>query len=148
MKYENSDKPLMHLFMHIGKLLNDRLRSLLSEDGIHFGQARILVSLRHHGELTQGTIGCGLHIKPATVTNMVKKMDASGLIDRRRDANDDRIINVTLTSKGREAAAFTESVMEQIENDIRSELSKKEIDALRSPLERIRNTLGGSDPSI
>jgi len=99
MKYKDSDKPLMHLFMHIGKLLNDRLRSDLSEGELHFGQARILVSLMRHGNLTQRTIGQGLHIKPATVTNMVKRMEASGLIERRRDANDDRIINVTLTSK-------------------------------------------------
>jgi len=148
MKYKDSDKPLMHLFMHIGKLLNDRLRSDLSEGELHFGQARILVSLMRHGNLTQRTIGQGLHIKPATVTNMVKRMEASGLIERRRDANDDRIINVTLTSKGKEAAKFAVKVMEQIENDIRSELSRKEIDILRHPLERIRNTLGGSDPSI
>jgi len=138
----------MHLFMHIGKLLNDRLRSTLSGGGIHFGQARILVSLMRHGNLTQRTIGQGLHIKPATVTNMVKRMEASGLIDRQRDADDDRIINVTLTSKGKEAAAFAESVMDQIENDIRSELSKKEIDILHNPLVKVRNILGGSDPSI
>lgn len=148
MKYDDSDKPLMHLFVHIGKLLNDRLRSSLSEGGIHFGQARILVTLMFHGELIQRTIGQGLHIKPSTVTNMVKKMEASGLIDRKRDTNDDRIINVTLTSKGKEAANFALTVIEQIEDDIRSELSRKEIDILRHPLERIRNTLGGSDPSL
>ena len=148
MKYEDSDKPLMHLFVHIGKLLNDRLRSSLSEGGIHFGQARILIFLMQHGKLTQRTIGQGLHIKPATVTNMVKKMDASGLIDRRRDINDDRIINVTLTSKGKKAANFAITVMDQIEDEIRSELSRKEIDILRHPLERVRNTLGGSDPTI
>ena len=148
MKYEDSDKPLMHLFMHIGKLLNDRLRSSLSEGGIHFGQARVLVTLRYHGELNQRTIGQGLHIKPATVTNMVKKMDASGLIDRRRDTNDDRIINVTLTSKGKKAANFALTVIEQIEDDIRSELNRKEIDILRHPLESVRNILGGSDPSL
>ncbi|ACN14595.1 putative MarR family protein [Desulforapulum autotrophicum HRM2] len=148
MKYEDSDKPLMHLFMHIGKLLNDRLRSSLGGGGIHFGQARILVSLMRHGNLIQRTIGQELHIKPATVTNMVKRMEASGLIERGRDANNDRIINVTLTSKGKEAANFAINVMEQIENDIRSEFTQKEIDKLRNPLERIRNTLGGSDPGI
>ena len=148
MKNENSDKPLMHLFMHIGKLLNDRLRSALGEGGIHFGQARVLASLMYHGELTQRMIGDGLDIKPATVTNMVKKMESSGLIDRRRDVNDDRMIIVTLTSKGKEAAEFALTVMEQIENEIRSELGRKEIDILRNPLERVRNTLGGADPSI
>jgi DNA-binding MarR family transcriptional regulator len=148
MKYKNSDKPLMHLFVHIGKLLNDRLRSSLSEDGIHFGQARILISLMHHGELTQRAVGQGLHIKPATVTNMVKRMEVSGLIDRRRDANDDRIINVTLTLKGKEAAGFAINVIDQIEDDIRLELSRDEVDILRHPLERVRNILGGSDPKI
>jgi DNA-binding MarR family transcriptional regulator len=138
----------MHLFVHIGKLLNDRLRSSLSEDGIHFGQARILISLMHHGELTQRAVGQGLHIKPATVTNMVKRMEVSGLIDRRRDANDDRIINVTLTLKGKEAAGFAINVIDQIEDDIRLELSRDEVDILRHPLERVRNILGGSDPKI
>ncbi len=148
MAYKNSDKPLMHLFMHIGKLLNDRLRSALGEGGIHFGQARVLSALMHHGELTQKMIAKGLDIKPATVTNMVKKMEASRLIDRRRDENDDRIIIVALTSKGRAAAEFALTVMDQIESEIRSELSRKEIDTLRNPLESVRNTLGGFDPKI
>lgn len=148
MKYGDSDKPLMHLFMHIGKLLNDRLRSSLSDGGVHFGQSRVLVSLLNHGELTQKTIGEGLDIKPATVTNMVKRMEAANLIERRRDADDDRIINVTLTSKGKEAAAFALTVMEQIEDEIRSELNRKAINVLRNPLERVRNVLGGSDPKI
>lgn len=148
MKYEHDDKPLMHLFMHIGKLLNDRLRASLGEKGIHFGQARILTSLIRHGQLTQKAIGQGLGIKPATVSNMVKRMEASGLIERRRDAHDDRTIRITLTSAGREAAEFVLVVMEQIEDEIRSGLGGEETDTLRGPLERVRNLLGGSDPTI
>ena len=148
MKYGESDKPLMHLFMHIGKLLNERLRNALSESEVHFGQSRVLVSLMNHGKLTQRMIGEGLDIKPATVTNMVKRMEVAKLIERRRDLDDDRIINVTLTSKGKAAAEFALTVMEQIEDEIRSELNRKEIDILRNPLERVRNVLGGSDPKI
>lgn len=148
MEYKNSDKPLMHLFMHIGKLLNDRLRISLDKGGIHFGQARVLICLMEHAELTQRMIGEGLDIKPATVTNMVKRMEASKLIERRRDVNDDRIIIVTLTAKGKKAAKFALTVMAQIEDEIRSELSQKDIDTLRTPLERICNVLGGSDPSL
>lgn len=145
---KNIDKPLMHLFMHIGKLLNDRLRKALSEKGIHFGQARILSALQEHTTLSQGEIGRGLHIKPATVTNLVKKMETSGLISRSRDLGDDRIINVELTSEGKEAANFTEKVINQIENDIRSEFNQEEIHMLSIPLIKIRSTLGGSDPSL
>jgi len=145
---DHSEKLLMHLLMHIGKLLRGRVSSALNAGGIHFGQARILVALLHHDQLTQGAIGRGLHIKPPTVTNLVKKLEASRLIDRQRDENDDRIINVTLTSKGREAADFAVSVMAQIENEIRSELKPEEIDKMLPPLVKIRNVLGGSDPSL
>lgn len=148
MTQKNMDKPLMHLFLHIGKLLNDKVRNSLGEKGIHLGQARILTALLDHNTLSQGEIGRGLHIKPATVTNQVKKMEAAGLIVRRRDSNDDRMINVKLTSEGKEAASFTEKVIEQIEKDIRSEFSQQEIHMLSNPLIKIRNTLGGSDPSI
>ena len=148
MTRENLDKPLIHLFMHIGKLLNDRLRDTLGERGIHFGQARILTALLAHGTLAQGDIGRGLHIKPATVTNLVQKMETSGLIDRRRDSGDDRVIKVTLTPNGKEAATFAEKVIVQIEKDIRSEFSQEEIYMLCSPLIKIRNRLGGSDPTI
>ncbi len=148
MKQNKLDKPLMHLFVHIGKLIEDRFRSALSEQGIHIGQAKILTTLLSHKTLTQREIAVGLHIKPATVTNLVKKMAASELISRKRDANDDRIINVTLTQKGQEAARFTAKVISQIEDDIRSEFSQQEVESLRTPLERILNTLGGVRPSI
>ncbi len=148
MKEKNLDKPLMHLFVHIGKLIEDRLRSALSERGIHVGQARILSALRDHEHLTQGEIALGLHIKPATVTNLVKKMEVSELIDRRRDFKDDRIINVSLTQKGEEAARFTEKMIAHIEADIRTEFSRQEIEAIRKPLEKVLHTLGGAPPSL
>ncbi|MBM9520310.1 MarR family transcriptional regulator [Desulforhopalus vacuolatus] len=128
--------------------MNDRLRSSLGEKGIHFGQARILTALLKHHSLSQREIAIGLHIKPATVTNMVKKMEASGLIARNRDDNDDRIINVTLTPEGEEAAHFAEEIIQKIESEIRSGFNAEELEHLRVPLENVRNTLGGTDPSL
>lgn len=148
MKQDILDKPLMYLFMHIGKLLNDNLRNSLNERNIHFGQARILVALRNHKKLIQREIGSGLQIKPAAVTNLVKRMEASGLIDRRQDPNDDRIMNVTLTSKGIEAADFAVKVMQQTEEKISSQLSTQEIKKLGRSLVTVRDTFGGSTPDI
>lgn len=148
MKQEKSDRPLMHLFVHIGKLIEDRFRSALTEKGIHVGQAKIFSALLNHEKLTQREIAIGLHIKPSTVTGMVQKMEISGFISRGRDKNDDRVINVRLTEKGREAARFTETMIEQIETDIRAEFSGKEVETLRTPLEKILNTLGGQRPSF
>ncbi len=146
MEHKELDRPLMHLFVHIGKLLEDRFRSVLGEKGIHIGQAKIFSALLDHEKLTQREIAIGLHIKPSTVTNMVKRMELSKFINRNRDKNDDRVINVTLTEKGKEAARFTDQMIEQIEADIRAEFSRKEVEALRKPLEKIHRTLGGRGP--
>lgn len=148
MTQENSDKPLTPLLIHIGRLLRERVTSALREGGIHYGQSRILMALLRHGKMTQGAIGNGLNIKPATVTNQVKKMEAAGLINRRQGRTDDRIMNVTLTPKGEKAANFVASVMAQSEDEICSEFTLKQIETLRKPLEKVRNTLGGTDPGI
>ena len=148
MTRDKLDRPLTHLCIHIGKLLRQRVTSGLREDGLHFGQSRILVALLHNDKMTQGTIANDLDVKPATVTNQVKKLEAAGLVNRTHGENDDRIMNVTLTPKGRKAAKLTESVMAKIEDEIRSELAPKEIDSLRKFLKKVRNTLGGTDPSI
>ncbi len=146
--YTEHDKPLLHLFVHIGKLVNEKLRNLLGAKGIHAGQAKILVSLLRHGELTQVAIGRGLHIKSATVTNLIQKMETADLVLRQRDPNDDRVMNVTLTPEGKEAAEFVEEVFELLERDIRSRLSPDAVQMLRPLLETIRNTLGGTDPTL
>ena len=147
-KIDIADRHLAHLFIHIGKLLREKLSGDLSERGLHFGQARILEALLRNGKLYQGKIGKQLQIKPATVTNQVKRMEAIGLIKRRKDSKDDRFMIVSLTPKGREAAKFIVDAMNQGEVEIRSVLTKKQVDMMRKPLEKIRNKLGGIGPSI
>ncbi|WP_051676861.1 MarR family winged helix-turn-helix transcriptional regulator [Maridesulfovibrio frigidus] len=138
------DKPLLHLFIHIGKLLNDSFREKLNERGIHFGQARILMVLSKHEHLSQVEIGRGLHIKPATVSNLINKMEKSELIKRIPDKNDNRIMLAELTLEGKAASKFAESVFIQVESQVRSSISPEHFDLLRKPLENIRNTFDES----
>ena len=148
MQQKKFDTPLTSLLLHIGKLLDDTLRQSLSEGGIHFGQARVLIALSKNKSLAQKEIGQGVHITPATVTNLVKKMESSGLVKRNRDPNDDRIIHVTLTPKGVEAANFSLDVMKNLEKEIATGLTEEKLTALLGTLLKIRNILGGTDPDL
>ena len=146
MIYDKLDRPpLAHLFMHNGRLLRERVISALGKKGLHFGQGKILEILLDLGKLNQREIGRLMDIKPATVTNQVKNMEAKGLIKRRKDPKDDRFMNVTLTPKGKEAANFMISVMVQAEEDVRAIFTKKEIDMLQKPLEKLRDMLRNLD---
>lgn len=139
MIYDKLDRPLAHLFMHTGRILRERVISALGKEGLFLGQGRILEALLELGKMNQGEIGKLLDIKPATVTNQVKSMEAKGLIKRRKDPKDDRFMNVTLTPEGVEAAKYMISVMIQAEEEVRSALTEKEIDVLRKPLEKLRD---------
>lgn len=142
------DKYVINLFMHVGKLINDNLRVTLSEKGLHFGQARILFALLKHGELTQQEIGQGLYIQPATVTNMVKRMEVSKLIERKKDPENYKVKKIRLTEKGIEAAEFAHKAMKDTQalaiNDLNLETLDESIDLLK----KVIDNLGGNIPKL
>lgn len=142
------EKKLIYLLLHIGKLITDEVRGSLSQYGLHFGQARILLTLLNFEELNQKEVSEGLHIKPATVTNLIKKLESSGLVKRVRSDKDDRVINVTLTTKGMEAAKIVKREMDKIDSRITNALVKDELKTIVTPLLKIRDILGGIEPKL
>ncbi len=57
-------KPVFHLLMRIGKLLEARIAGRLAGAGVHHGQGRVLVSLHQHGPMTQADLARGLGCTP------------------------------------------------------------------------------------
>src|ERR1039458_6107620 len=94
---------LFHLLMHIGHLLEERCRAELSEYGLHHGQARVLMALDREEGLIQARLASGLHVAPATLSIMLKKLVAQDLVRRTADAEDERVQRISLTAKGRTA---------------------------------------------
>jgi MarR family transcriptional regulator, organic hydroperoxide resistance regulator len=141
-------KQLFHLLMHTGKLLEDRVRAGLSAGGIHHGQGRVLCAIARNGELSQIEIAHGLHIERATVTNMVQRMEKSGLIERTPDPEDQRVMKVRLTPDGKHAEACVRKVWDKIEREIRKSVPDNQLGLAGDLLTQIRNGLGGADPEL
>jgi len=70
--------------------------------GLTFPQYLVLLVLWEHGALTVSDIGKHLLLDSGTLTPMLKRMEAHGLVMRERDATDERRVIVTLTAKGDE----------------------------------------------
>lgn len=70
--------------------------------GINPGQAGILFMLMKHGTMSQKDLAKNLHIKAPSVTASLKKMEEGGLIERKVDEEDKRIIRIAITKKGEE----------------------------------------------
>lgn len=134
--------------MHVGKLLEDRVRDGLSTAGVHHGQGRVLAALARNGELSQIEIAEGLHLERATVTVMVLRMEKSGLIERTRDKQDHRVMKVRLTAAGKRAEAHVRKVWDEAERTIRGAIPAEQQATAAELVTQIRNALGGKDPHV
>src|SRR5437762_8755369 len=76
--------------------------SFMDRIGMHRAQATLLCRLFAQDGMTQSEIAEQLSVQGATVTNMLQRMEESGLVVRRRDREDNRLVRVYLTEAGRE----------------------------------------------
>ncbi|MCX8735790.1 MarR family winged helix-turn-helix transcriptional regulator [Lactobacillus sp. B4026] len=68
------------------------------------GQKRVLAVLKLEDGLTQNYLAEILALKPGSLAELLKKMEAKGIIRRETDEKDKRVKRVYLTEEGREEA--------------------------------------------
>ena len=74
---------------------------MLAEFGLHVGQDMVLIELWQNDGLRGGELACRLGVEPPTVTKMLRRLEDSGLVERRPDPADARSFRVYLTDGGR-----------------------------------------------
>ena len=78
-----------------------RLAALLAPHGVHAGQDLLLLAIWSEPGLRQATLAARLGVEPPTVTRMVQRLERSGLIERRKDPHDARVLRVHPTPRSR-----------------------------------------------
>ncbi len=83
------------------RLITREYQPLLDELGLTYPQYLALMVLWEHDGLSVNDIGQKLLLNTNTVTPLLKRMEAQGLVARRRSADDERRVIVSLTPQGR-----------------------------------------------
>lgn len=83
------------------RLVVQAYRPFLDELGITYPQYLVLMVLWEQNGLTVKHIGERLYLDSGTLTPLLKRLEASGLIVRRRRSDDDRAVENHLTRAGR-----------------------------------------------
>ncbi len=63
-------------------------------------QAAVLATIDRRGPLTLGELAEAERVQPPTITAAVDRLEQQGLVQRRRDAPDRRVVGVQLTAAG------------------------------------------------
>jgi DNA-binding MarR family transcriptional regulator len=83
------------------RLVVNAYRPLLDELGITYSQYLVLMVLWEHDGLSVHAIGERLVLDSGTLTPLLKRMEKQGLVVRRRNAQDDRVVESFLTDEAK-----------------------------------------------
>ncbi len=114
---------------------------LLEELGLTYPQYLVMLSLWEDPDRPQtvGSLGRQLGLDSGTLTPLLKRLEAAGLLRRTRDPADERQVRVSLTAKGRNLKARAADARHEVA--CATGLPPAEIDALKQQIERLREAL-------
>lgn len=76
-------------------------RPLLTPLGLTYPQYLVMLVLWERDGVSLGDIGRRLHLDSGTLTPLLKRLEAAGFVARRRSDEDERVVLISLTAKGR-----------------------------------------------
>jgi DNA-binding MarR family transcriptional regulator len=98
--------PQMHAvtsLMRVQQLVLGRLDAILKPHGLTFAryEGLVLLTFSSRGSLPLGKMGERLQVHPTSVTSIVDRLEAAGLVVRRPHPDDGRAVLAEITSDGR-----------------------------------------------
>lgn len=111
----------------------------LERMGLTYPQYLVMLVLWEGGEPTVKALGDRLGLDSGTLTPLLKRMEKRGLLTRRRDLDDERLVRLALTAEGAALAGPAAAVMAEIGGA--TGLALPDLAALRDQLKRLKRTL-------
>jgi DNA-binding MarR family transcriptional regulator len=98
--------------------------------GLYHGQESLLRLILQNDGASQRDLAEQLDVRPSSMTEMLTKLEQSGLITRKQDENDQRVMRIWLTDMGKAAAerigegkgAFTKSFFNGLSEEEQEQL--------------------------
>jgi MarR family transcriptional regulator, organic hydroperoxide resistance regulator len=114
-------------------------KPLLDEIGLTYPQYVTLLALWEEDGVTVGALGERLFLDSGTLTPLLKRLEAAGLVTRTRNLADERQVLIGLTTKGRALKQKAACIPEQV--GAKAGLTLQEFLTLRKTLLKLRGAL-------
>ncbi|RUW76856.1 MULTISPECIES: MarR family transcriptional regulator [unclassified Mesorhizobium] len=129
------DQQLCFALYSASGLMTKLYRPLLDPLGLTYPQYLAMLVLWERAPSTVGALGEALGLDSATLTPLIKRMEAGGLVTRRRDSADERRVLVEPTAKGQALRARVKDVQAGL--DCAMPMERAELKALHGTLTRL-----------
>ncbi|MET7462966.1 MarR family transcriptional regulator [Nonomuraea sp. NPDC005501] len=130
----------LDLHSKMSKALRAVADTAMRRHGLHLGQDHLLAVLWRQDGRTPGEIATALNVTTPNVVKAATRMAAAGLLTRRRDDKDNRLVRLWLTEAGRALQEPIEKERRSIEEQVTADLTRSEREHLLSALTKIHRS--------
>ena len=128
---------LLALFTRVSKLLREATDEAMSRHGVRVGQHIVLTALWEQDGLAPGEIARRLGTTTPTIVNTATRMEEAGLVVRRPDPADARLVRLYLTARGKAVREPVREARAALEARATSSLTAAELSHLHAALTKI-----------
>jgi MarR family transcriptional regulator, organic hydroperoxide resistance regulator len=115
---------------------------------VRVGQHMVLSVLWDEDGLSPGELARRLGVATPTIVNTATRMEEAGLVVRRPDAADARLVRLFLTERGRAAREPVRAARAEVERRVTAGLSAAEEEGLRVALAKIVEVLRAAPDGV
>ena len=127
------------LLAQVCRMTGHHLRTHMEKIGLHRGQGFALIHLWHVDGIPQHELARAMHISPASVTNMLQRMERDGWIRRERDREDQRVVRVYITPKAKDLRRDAGKAFREMEEELSAVYTESERATLRRLLLKLHD---------
>lgn len=119
-------------------------KPILEPLGLTHPQYLVMLALWEENPRTLRSLAEALHLEPATLSPLLKRLEATGHIRRERSTTDERALQVTLTERGAKLRRIAETIPERVARTL--EMSPQSLVALRDTLNEVIRATTAATP--
>ena len=119
------------------KEIINQYRPLLDAIELTYPQYLVMMVLWEHDSQTVNQLGGKLHLDSGTLTPLLKRLETKSLVSRTRSKTDERIVNITLTPKGKDLQTQAATIPQQLMQAMNLEM--EDLEELKRIITKISN---------
>lgn len=126
-----------YLVGQINAAVRLRLERVLREFDLTVAQYTAMSRIKGREVLSSAKLARAHHVSPQTMNQLIGTLEARGLVQRREDPANRRVLLVSLTDAGRDLLAQCDRRVDTIENDFFAKLDDGALGTLRKTLSEL-----------
>lgn len=124
------------------QVINEQSKRVKRQTGLTGPQLWAIKAIAEASAINVKDLAHNIYLHPATVVGILDRLEENGLVKRSRSKEDRRVVEVTLTSKGKQLVTNAPEAIQGVLVSGLEKLTKKQLDIIDNGLAELVKMLG------